>query len=64
MRCEVQQTTRGTGRCKMQVAGPGRKYCRYHDPELKPATMAEAKRRIRAYWERRRAEGALSARNL
>jgi hypothetical protein len=50
MRCEAQKTTRGTGRCRMQAA-PGKTLCRYHDPELKPATMAELKRKQSAYWD-------------
>ena len=49
MRCEAQQTVRNTGQCKM-LAAPGKRHCRYHDPELKPATMAALKRKQEIYW--------------
>jgi hypothetical protein len=61
MQCEANVTTRRVGRCRMKIAGPGRKYCKFHDPELKPQTMAAAKRKIEAYWERRRASGQASS---
>jgi hypothetical protein len=46
----------------MNVAGPGRNYCKFHDPELKSQTMAAAKKKIEAYWERRRREKAAGSR--
>jgi hypothetical protein len=48
MFCAAQ--TRLGNHCKM-MAEPNRRLCRYHDPELKPATMADLKRRRDAYWE-------------
>lgn len=36
----------------MNVAGPGRKWCRYHDEQSKPATVARNTAALRAYWAR------------
>ena len=46
-------------RCQMTVAGPGRKLCRYHDPELRTVTIARNTMALRRYWERQRAAKAL-----
>jgi hypothetical protein len=62
MQCEANVSTRRVGRCRMNVAGPGRNYCKFHDPELKSQTMAAAKTKIEAYWERRRREKAAGSR--
>ena len=57
-RCSA--TTLKGRRCQMLVAGPGRRLCRYHDPELRTATIERNRAALRQYWQRHRAARALA----
>jgi hypothetical protein len=54
--CEA-QTIRGE-RCKMHVDRIGLRLCKIHDPRTRDAVIADNLRRLKAYWERRRAAKA------
>lgn len=45
----------------MTVHRAGYRFCRYHDPDLRSAAIADNVRRLKAYWERKRAAEALAA---
>jgi hypothetical protein len=44
--------------CKMTVDRLGLRLCRYHDPRTRDAVIADNRRRLQAYWQRRRAATA------
>jgi hypothetical protein len=57
-RCEA--TTAKGEPCKM-TAARGSKLCKYHDPQLAPATHARNREAGRKYWETYRVMKALAA---
>jgi hypothetical protein len=58
-RCEA-ITIKG-GRCKMTEHRKGMRFCRYHDPDLRAAAIADNTRRLRAYWSGYRLAKVLAA---
>jgi hypothetical protein len=49
-------TTAKGNPCRALEAVPGKRLCKYHDLDLKPATVARNTAALRAYWQRKRAE--------
>jgi hypothetical protein len=55
MRCVAVVAKTGL-RCQMRVPQPGARLCRYHDPELAPATHALNRQLLQRYHARKKAE--------